>query len=119
MNHLKILLKDSFWLVALGQGLRRFTLYKLLVMLIHWLIAHILKSKLGDYIITQNVLLISGGLYLPNPIDVKLSHVCCFGHEMDRSDEVSTHLDSSPTFLSSQFSSFIALPNPRSQRQVP
>lgn len=60
MNPLKILLKDSFWLLALGQGLRRFTLYKLLVMLIHWLIAHILKSKLGDHIITQNVLLISG-----------------------------------------------------------
>lgn len=55
-------------------------------MLIDWSIDHTLKSKLGDYIIPQNVLLISGLDYTFSiSLMVRFAHVCCFGHETGRS----------------------------------
>ena len=56
-------------------------------MLIDWFTDHTLKTKLVQYIIPQKVFLISGIDYnFPITLMVRFSHVCCFGHEIDRSD---------------------------------
>ena len=56
-------------------------------MLIDWFTDHSLKSKLGQYIIPQKVFLIPGIDYtFPITLMVRFSHVCCFGHEIDRNN---------------------------------